>query len=170
MEGTCAMKRCQRPCLNADNATDLMTADPVTINANASLTEAIQLLSDRNFSAAPVVDDSGRPIGVISRSDILDYDRQAVRFARRSPEYFSNRDLKEASVDPLAGFHKEKADRTRVRDVMTPAVFAVRPDASVEEVVRQIMTLDVHRLFVVNSAGVLIGVITTMDIVRNLEP
>jgi CBS domain-containing protein len=148
-----------------------MTSEPVTIPADAPLTEAIQLLVDRHISAAPVVDRGGRAIGVVSRTDIVEHDRETVNFAREVPEYFNRRDLTLAAGEELpAGFQVEAVDRTRVREVMTPAVFAVRPEAPVEEVVRQIVTLNVHRLFVVDSSGVLVGVITTMDIIRNLQP
>jgi CBS domain-containing protein len=160
-----------RLCLRAANAADLMTPEPVTIPVDATLTEAIRLLVDRRISAAPVVDGSGRAIGVVSRSDIVEHDREAVTYARPKPEYYSHADLDRAAGEALpSGFQVEQVDRTRVRDVMTPAVFAVSPEADAETVVRQMESLDVHRLFVVDGDGILVGVITTMDIVRHLLP
>lgn len=157
--------------LKAATAAELMTPEPVTIPVDTSLTEAVRLLVDRHISAAPVVDSGGRAIGVVSRSDIVEHDREAVTYARRVPEYYSHGDLARAAGEPFpTGFQVEQVDRTRVRDVMTPAVFSVRPEADAETVVRQMESLDVHRLFVVDSEGILVGVITTMDIVRNLIP
>src|SRR5438132_13949757 len=52
--------------LHAATAADLMMPDPVSIRADASLKEAIALLIDRGFSGAPVIDEAGRPIGVLS--------------------------------------------------------------------------------------------------------
>ena len=43
---------------------------------------------------------------------------------------------------------------------MTPAVFAVAPDTPVSRVVSDMVGLHVHRLFVVDEAGILIGVVT----------
>jgi len=157
--------------LKAVTAADLMTPEPVTIPDDATLKEAILLLVDRRISAAPVVDGTGRAIGVISRSDIVERDRETVEHAHQAPEYYTRGDLTRAAGEELPrGFEVEQVDRTRVRELMTPAVFAVRPEAPAAEVIRQLVTLDVHRLFVVDGAGILVGVITTMDIVRNLLP
>jgi CBS domain-containing protein len=165
-----ATKSSRRIYLNAETAEDLMTAEPVTIPEDATLKEAVALLIDRRISAAPVVDAHRRAIGVVSRSDIVEHDREDVEFARRAPDYYTQRDLTRNAGEELpAGFQVEQVDRTRVRDIMTPAVFAVRPDAPVDEVIRQLLVLDVHRLFVVDESGVLLGVVTSMDIVRKLS-
>jgi predicted transcriptional regulator len=57
---------------------------------------------------------------------------------------------------------------TSVADLMTPAVFSVAPDAHVSRVVADMVGLRVHRLFVVDGEGVLIGVITAMDVLKHL--
>jgi CBS-domain-containing membrane protein len=56
-----------------------------------------------------------------------------------------------------------------VRDVMTPAVFCVALDTPACRVVEQMCELNVHRLFVVDEDGVMVGVITAMDIIRHLR-
>jgi len=61
-------------------------------------------------------------------------------------------------------------DQTRVLDVMTPVVFAVEPQSPVRRVVEEMLALKVHRLFVVDSDGVLVGVISALDILRYLRP
>ncbi len=60
-------------------------------------------------------------------------------------------------------------DRCRVREVMTPAVFAVQAEASAASVVEQLVGLNVHRVFVVDNAGILVGVITPLDVLRHLR-
>ncbi len=157
--------------LRAVTAAELMTPEPVTIPADATLQEAIVLLIDRHISAAPVVDRAGRAVGVVSRSDIVEHDRERVSYARPAPEFYTRGEFERAAGEALPpGFQVERADRTRVREVMTPVVFAVRPEAPAEEVMRQLVTLDVHRLFVVDAQGLPAGVITTMDVVRGLLP
>ena len=52
---------------------------------------------------------------------------------------------------------------------MTPAVFACAPDTPVQRVVSDMVGLHVHRLFVVDDDGILIGVISTMDVLRQLR-
>ena len=52
---------------------------------------------------------------------------------------------------------------------MTPAVFSVRVDATVKQVVEQMTALNVHRLFVSDEGGVVVGVISPMDVLRHLR-
>ena len=47
-----------------------------------------------------------------------------------------------------------------VCDIMTPVVFSVLPDTSVEQVIEDMLGLKVHQLFVVDRDGILVGVIS----------
>jgi CBS-domain-containing membrane protein len=156
--------------LRAEKAADLMTPNPVSIREDASLREAIALLIDRGYSAAPVIDAAGHPVGVLSRTDILIHDRECVEHPVPLAEYYSE-ELVTDDKEPLGeGFQVECVDPTRVGDVMTPAVFAVGPEASPARVVREMLRLKVHRLFVVDGDGVLVGVISALDVLRYLQP
>ena len=44
---------------------------------------------------------------------------------------------------------------SRVRDVMTPVVFSIRPDAPAHKAIEEMLNLRVHRLFVIDADGVL---------------
>jgi CBS domain-containing protein len=57
-------------------AADLMTAPPVTIGPDNSVVHAAHLMYARRVKRLPVVDDDGRLIGIVTRSDVLSvYDR-----------------------------------------------------------------------------------------------
>ena len=133
--------------LDAVRAADLMSPNPVSLNADALVAEAIAVMTQRGFSAAPVIDEAGRPVGVLSRSDILVHERELLK----SPAQ--------------AG-----GDAARVRDIMTPAVFSVPPHLPADKVVEQLLTLDVHQLYVVDDSQALVGVITAHDVLRRLRP
>jgi len=157
--------------LHAESAAELMTANPVSVGEDATLREALTLLIDKGFSAAPVIDEAGRPVGVLSRSDLLIHDRESAQYLRAAPEFYHKEELHTPEGETLGrGFQVEKVDRTRVRDLMTPAVFAVAPDAPAAKVVHDLLSLKVHRLFVVDDNGVLVGVISTFDVLRHLRP
>lgn len=49
----------------------LMTAPAITIRADASVVKAARLMDRHGVKRLPVVDDDGRPLGIISRSDVL---------------------------------------------------------------------------------------------------
>ena len=156
--------------LRAETAADLMTPNPISVEADAFVGEAIALLIDRGISAAPVIDETGRPIGVLSRSDVLVHDRERAGHEGTIADYYHRAELTTRSGESLpAGFEIENVDRTPVRDLMTPAVFAVAPESSAAEVVSEMLSLKVHRLFVVDSSGVLVGVISALDVLRHLK-
>jgi len=52
-----------------------------------------------------------------------------------------------------------------VRELMTPRSRVIAPEADVLEAARQMLDLDVHRLFVEDRGGQLVGVISQTDIV-----
>lgn len=156
--------------LCAATAQDLMTANPVSLPANASVREAVACFVDRHFGAAPVIDDAGRPIGVVSQSDIVTHDRENVEFAGARTEYYEKEELSSAAPEKLrTGFEVVDVDPTRVRDIMTPVVYAVRPNTPAPKVVSDMLAQNVHRLFVVDDAGILVGVISAVDILKHLR-
>jgi predicted transcriptional regulator len=150
--------------LRGRTAEDLMSPNPVSLREDIPLREAIAFLVDRGISGAPVIDEAGRPVGVLTQSDILVHDREeAEHFAPPEAEFG-------APLPPTwwDSFQIERVDTTPVRDVMTPAVFCVALDTPARKVIEQMRQLNVHRLFVTDEDGVMVGVITAMDIVRNL--
>ncbi len=52
-------------------AADLMTSPAVTIGPDGTVEHAARLMYDRKVKRLPVVDQAGRPVGIISRSDVL---------------------------------------------------------------------------------------------------
>lgn len=50
---------------------EVMTSPAVTVAAEVSLRDAIDLLDRHAITAMPVVDEAGRPVGVVSEADLL---------------------------------------------------------------------------------------------------
>jgi CBS domain-containing protein len=121
-----------------------MTPNPVSVSASATVRKARAFLTDKGVSGAPVIDEAGRPVGVLTQTDLVVHDREL----------------------PDGGDPGE----SRARDLMTPAVFTVRPDAPAAAVVEQLLGFNVHRLFVVDDAGLLVGVVSAFDVLRGLRP
>ena len=153
--------------LKADTAADLMSTNPISLRRDAAVHEAIVLLTDRNFDAAPVIDEKGRPVGVVTVTDLLVHDREYVRFLKTG-NMTPRGDLEKYSGGIPDDFGIEVVDRTRVDEIMTPAVFTVAVNTPVPDVVRRLLNLNVHHLFVADEDGVLVGVISTCDILRGL--
>jgi CBS domain-containing protein len=117
------------------------------------MAEAAAFLSTRGFSAAPVIDEAGRPVGVVSRTDLLRNQAGPAVYPARPAE---------------GGDRRTAPDGAAVREMMTPVVFCVHPDDPASEVVEKMLGLNVRRLFVVDDAGVLVGVVSAFDVLREL--
>jgi predicted transcriptional regulator len=122
---------------------ELMQRNVKTIRSEASVAEAVVALADAHISGMPVVDATGRAIGVLSTSDVL---------------------TAEAETDD--GIARQSLwERTAVRDLMTPRPFTIAPAEDVREAARQMLYAEVHRLVVAEGDQV-VGIISTTDIVR----
>jgi CBS domain-containing protein len=166
MTATCAQPR---PFLDARTARDLMTPNPVSIAAEATIHDALQMLLDRGISGAPVITAAGRPVGVVSRTDLLRHDHETLTLARLAPEFYERPELEmKAGEQEVSGVQVEVADHKEVRDVMSHVVFKVTEDTCAYVTVREMLRHRVHRLFVVDAVGTLIGVVSALDVLRHI--
>jgi CBS domain-containing protein len=122
---------------------NLMSVDPVVIDAEAPITEAELLLKSYRISGLPVVQD-GALAGVVSQTDLLN-----------------------ARSSDLIGANWE---RVRVRHLMTRPPVTVHLNTSVERAARLMLERHIHRLVVVDEEEEPIGVITSTDLLRTLLP
>ena len=158
--------------LHAVLAEDVMTPNPVSVREELTVHEAVVFLTERRISAAPVINEAGRPVGVVSEADVLRHDREHADHLYWLPQKLVDRELTLGSGEHLddRSFEVEVPDVTRVKDIMNPVVYAVRRQTHIYEVVSQLVNRRIHRLFVVDEDGSLVGVITTLDLLSRLGP
>ncbi len=125
-----------------------MSSPVATVPADARLTDAWQLLDQRQISSLAVVDDGASPVGVITRSDLL-------RVGRREAGARGDVALLELPD-------------SRVGEVMTASIHAVAPDAPLSAAAALMNRHDIHRVFVVDGDD-LAGVVSTWDVMRAIR-
>jgi len=130
--------------LQANTAADLMNPHLGSIRDTATLKEALVFFTDQGGTASPVINEAGQMVGVLSKVDILVHERERADVST--------------------------PDTAQVSDLMTPAVFSVKPDTPAARVVEEMLALKVHQLFVVNEEGSPQGVISAFDILKHLRP
>ena len=150
--------------LNARTAADLMATNPVSLRADATVADALRLFTNKGIAAAPVIDEAGHPVGVLSRSDLLVHQRESVSQPHASATYFAD-----ASLEMPLRKTQGPGRQVTVADLMTPAVFSVAPETPARRVIEEMLALHVHRMFVVDDNGFLVGVISAMDVLRHLD-
>jgi len=150
-------------------ARDLMQKDVITIDGNASLLDAHRLFVEEEISGAPVIDEIGRVIGVLSARDLLRATDEERDAAVVQTNYF--RELEEFSGPDWGRMPEDLQDRLAnrpVSEVMSPDVITVAPDATIAEVAHTLRHHRVHRVLVATNEA-FVGLISTFDLIALLE-
>lgn len=119
---------------------DVMTRDVFTIPHSLGIAQAAWTLVHRGIGGAPVRDDQGQIVGVISKGDLVD----------------------------LAASGRNEQDTRTVRDVMTPAIVSVEEDDSLLDAIQLMVGHGIHRVVVLDDAGRASGIVTALDVLRSL--
>lgn len=147
-------------------AKDIMTKNVVTIHFETSLQEALETLSDERISGAPVVDETGKPVGVISLTDLVNYE------VNKAPKGMSNYYTEADDPEDVQRVeeHAELEDvlsTVPVSRAMTPVVVSVKPGAAVPEIAGIMARQRIHRVLVIDK-GKIAGLVSSMDLLKAL--
>jgi len=150
-------------------AADLMKKHVVRIDADATVEEAASSLEDAGIGGAPVVDATGKLIGVVSLRDLAPRARyeggEAGGGKGWDEEDLQTGDAIEEDISMAEDYSPQNAARERVRDCMSPGVVTVPPGMLVRDVAARLVKEKIHRVFVVDGHK-LVGVISTFDLAR----
>jgi CBS domain-containing protein len=147
---------------------DVMTIDVVTLNGYMSVREAAKILAECNISGAPVLDNEGELIGILTESDIL---RSVKAAADEVHMVFPSVhtmgvmfELAKGETEIMEAF--EEQANTVVMDVMTKAVFTCHQDTDLNKVASILVKKGINRVPVVDDDGHVVGIVTRGDIVK----
>ncbi len=138
----------------------IMSRTTYCLRPDVGVRTAIGMLLEERMSGAPVVDDNGRAIGIVSKTDLLRHLHERGESGESSPTTAAD----QARLG--AGFHSTEIDETMVKEVMMPVVFAIAEDARIPAAAALMAGEGVHRLPVLDQGGAVVGILSTLDIVR----
>jgi CBS domain-containing protein len=142
---------------------DVMATDLVAVNPSDSVSEALRLLVENRVSALPVVDTHERCVGVLSATDLL---QLALQLGGELEALNASEGLDhELLLDKLE--HTGFSTQT-VQEAMTPSAVTVHAESTLVAAAAAMTRNRVHRLAVVDGKSKLLGLISTMDIIRAL--
>jgi len=116
--------------------TEIMSRELVCATPDLPLARLLELVVRDHLGCVPVVDDEGRPVGMVTKLDI---------------------------VEQLVGAQAQSAPR--VEDVMMPLAITLDDKATVAHAAALMASEDMHHVMIVSNRR-LIGVVSTMDITR----
>ncbi|MCP3104348.1 CBS domain-containing protein [Myxococcus sp. K15C18031901] len=120
---------------------EVMTSNPVTCMPDTGIEQAARWMVECDCGALPVVDESNRPVGIITDRDIT------CRIVAKGKDPYM--------LD--------------VRDAMSTNVATVYGDASLEECMELMEENQVRRMVVLDDDEALCGMVTQADLVKHLH-
>lgn len=141
-------------------ARDVMTESVICIDVKESVFDAAELLLGAGVSAAPVVNDKGAVVGIVSEADLIK--RTEIGTATKKSWLARLLDSEVSAARDFVG-----ANTRRVADVMTKDVATATEDTPLSELVELMDRRSVKRIPIVRD-GVLVGVVSRSDLLRAL--
>jgi acetoin utilization protein AcuB len=127
---------------------DWMTSNPVTVEEDATVLEAIHLLKERNIRRLPVMR-AGRLAGLVTEKMLLGYmPAQATSLDQWELHYLLS--------------------RTAVRAAMNPTPHTVAPETPLADAARLLHDRKLNGVLVMNARGDLVGLLTTTNALEAL--
>jgi CBS domain-containing protein len=142
---------------------EIMATDVVTVSPSDTVHEALALMLANHISALPVINARGRCVGVLSTTDILNLAEELEG------------DLAALSMTKgvahqllMEGLAQSEMASQSVNAIMTPDIVHVRPGTTVAQAAAAMVRNQVHRVIVTDDEQRLLGVVSTMDVLRVL--
>jgi len=138
---------------------EVMRREVATVHPDSAITQVVELLLDKDFTAVPVVDDQGKVVGMVSDNDLLTRGGMNVTISLK----------KATDLDYVRELHEslENANR-KVSEVMTREVVTTAPDAILGQAARLMVEKHLKRLPVVDSDGKLVGILGRLDVLNTI--
>ncbi len=143
-----------------------MTPDVVAVSRKMDLRDLAKLFLEKGISGAPVIDDDGGLVGVISQTDLIFYQLTRDDELRVDSHFYQSARVEGHSLP--RGFQVEDLNTGRVEDVMTPIVHAVNETTPVPAIARMMTDEHIHRVIVVRGRRVT-GIISALDVLRAMQ-
>ena len=142
------------------NASAIMVSDVITVKPDDTVQDVAGLLLVNRISAAPVVDDSGKMVGIVSEGDLLR--RGENRTEHERPWWLK---LLMGREFLAAEFIKEYG--RKVADVMTREAISAEPDTPVTDIATLLERHRIKRVPIVQN-GKIVGIVSRANLIQAL--
>jgi CBS domain-containing protein len=141
-------------------AADLMTKDVVTVDEDATVQEAAASMLRHRVSALPVIDRTGKLVGIVSEGDLM---RRAELGTQRERSWW----LELLTADRDLATDYVKAHGRKVGEVMTRKPITASPDAPINEIALLLEEHAIKRVPILDH-GRLVGIVARANLLQAL--
>ena len=140
-------------------AADLMVRDVITVEPEADVAHAVDLLVHNDVSALPVVDGEGNLVGILSEADLM----RRVELHTERPRQWGESILGASTLaDEFA-----KAHGKRVAEIMTRGAVSVSEAAPLSEIAGALERYRIKRVPVTRD-GKVVGIVSRSNVIQAL--
>lgn len=118
---------------------NIMSNDLICAYEDLEISALTRLVVDHRVGCIPIVDRQGRPVGMVTKTDLVDHLDALLRGAASRAMY--------------------------ARDIMMPVALVLSECATPQEAATLMILEDTHHVLVSSEAGQLVGVVSTKDLV-----
>ena len=142
---------------------DIMTKELITLSPATEITSAAKILLEKRINGLPVIDDSGKLVGILCQSDLV-----AQQKSIPIPSVYTLLD----SFIPLTSLKRidkevKKIAALKVEQAMTPHPVTVGPETGIEDVARLMVDKKYHTLPVMEGDKI-VGIVGKEDVLKTL--
>lgn len=142
---------------------EFMSKKVMTVHKEMNVKEFIQLLEQHNITGAPVADESGKVIGVISATDVIERSNYINKEMSHCEDCYE--------VDPTTGlvevhkYYTEELFEKQIGCLMTKDLITLSPENDLMDAIDVFLKTPVHRIIILDKDK-LVGIISTKDTIK----
>lgn len=145
-------------------AKDIMTKEVVTVNPEMTIEDLARLFTRHDISGAPVVDEAGGLIGIVTENDLIKMEQRlhipTIITIFDAVIYLGSSKKFEDDIKRMAA--------TKVADIYKKDIITIAENATLEEIATVMSEKDIHHLPVVKK-GKIMGIVGKKDVVRAIS-
>ncbi|MDX9714745.1 MAG: CBS domain-containing protein [Dissulfurispiraceae bacterium] len=144
-------------------ASDIMTKDVIVVKSSTTVNDFANILINNKISGAPVVDDNGNIMGIVTENDLIE---QNKRF--HIPTVIRIFDAFITLNQPAVEQQIKKMTAATVADICSHEIISVGEDAPLDEIASIMSEKKVHHIPVVKDKKI-VGIIGKIDIIKGIS-
>ena len=147
-------------------AKDLMTEKVVCVHPDTPIHTLIKILIKNHINGAPVVNKEGKLVGVVSKTDIVEYDEKTSKKQSQSSKKSFYSDTNGKLKKTFDKISKVKTfGKTMVKNIMTSRIITAQSDDTIDRLAKIMFDKKVHRV-IIQDKGSVVGIVSTLDILH----
>jgi CBS-domain-containing membrane protein len=140
-------------------AREIMSSPVITARPGTPFRDIVRLMLEHRISGVPVVDDTGRLLGIVTEADLLQ--KEEVPHPQPAAFPWHGRSLR---LERIVDRHR-KAEAETAAGLMTENVVAASEDATAHELAHLMLAQDINRVPIVRG-GRVVGIVTRADVLK----